>query len=573
MTSSDFAGRSIGLNDVPDVPAAPAGSAIEVTEHPWRRRYTDEALLYLPRLFQMVDRNQYSPTYGSFDRSYWHYRTMDFPCGMYQEFVLPLALAHTHPFPDNPYYGVERVRELAMAGVHYARKSAHRDGSCDDYFPYERALGALVFSLHACTETLLVLGDRTPALLEFFMRRGDHLRAHNETGQLTNHQALAALALYNVYMLTGEDRFRKSSNEFVDIVRAWQSDEGWFQEYEGADPGYHSCTIAFLAKLFKKSKDEKLLDIMKPAVDFAWHFMHPDGSYAGEYGSRNTYHFYPHGFEVMAAYKPEAAQIADQFLDKGLPLRTRYFNDDDRMCAHYLYDWMQSYLDFSEVRSPQPLNDRPPYQKYFEKARIYVQNTGRYHAVLSLAKGGVLKVTTEDGPLYSDTGLIGRSTDGTVIVSHIVDDYEVKADLQTSKFSAAGRMCRRKSKLATPFTQIIFRLINLTLGRFAPNLLRSLLQKVLITGKKRTNYEFARDFEFLDDFVIIRSRMKKPPGSRKLESLHIASDATSIYVANSNVYQHSVLLPWRELSQMRDQVNTTGEGEHTLTIKPPKQRA
>ena len=58
-----------------------------------RRRYTDEALRYLPRLFQMVDKNRYSPTYGSFDRSYWHYRTMDFPCGMYQEFTLPLALA------------------------------------------------------------------------------------------------------------------------------------------------------------------------------------------------------------------------------------------------------------------------------------------------------------------------------------------------------------------------------------------------------------------------------------------------------------------------------------------------
>ena len=90
---------------------------------------------------QLVDRNPYSPTYGSFDRSYWHYRTMDFPCGMYQEFVLPLALVYAYDFPDNPYYRKERVKELALAGIDFARRSSHRDGSCDDYFPYERALG------------------------------------------------------------------------------------------------------------------------------------------------------------------------------------------------------------------------------------------------------------------------------------------------------------------------------------------------------------------------------------------------------------------------------------------------
>lgn len=531
-----------------------------------RRRYSDEALRFLPRLFQMVDRNLYSPTYGSFDRSFWHYRTMDFPCGMYQEFVLPLALAYAHPFPDSPFFAVERVRELALAGVDYARRSAHPDGTCDDYFPYERALGALVFSLYACTETALVLNEKRPEWLEFFARRADHLCHHNETGQLTNHQALAALALYNTFILTGEQRFRVASSEFVDIVRSWQSDEGWFQEYEGADPGYHTCTIAFLAKLYKKNGDPELLKLMNPAVDFAWHFMHPDGSYAGEYGSRNTYHFYPHGFEVMAEHNQRAAQIADQFLNYALPNRSRYFNDDDRMCAHYLYDWMQSYLDFSQVRSQKPLNAREPFQKYFEKARMYVELTPSYHAVLNLSKGGVLKVTNEHGPLYSDTGLIGRTDDDQVIVSHIVDNYEVKADLEARRFSSQGQMCKRKHKLATPLTQIAFRMVNLTLGRFAPNLLRALLQKVLITGKRRTDYRFRREFEFKPGEIKITNYLEKPAEAPGLKSLHLASDATSIYVANSNVFQRSVLLSWQELGRMCQEVNATGSGECVKTV-------
>jgi len=536
-----------------------------------RRRYTDEALLYLPRLFQMVDRNRYSPTYGCFDRSYWHYRTMDFPCGMYQEFVLPLAMAYVHGYPDNPFHGLARVRELALAGVEFARVSSHRDGTCDDYFPYERALGALVFSLYACTEACLVLGEQRPEWLEFFARRGDYLRTHNETGQLTNHQALAALALYNVYELTGEKRFRDGSDAFVRIVREWQSDEGWFQEYEGADPGYHTCTIAFLAKLWRKSNDPALLDLMNPAVDFAWHFMHPDGSYAGEYGSRNTYHFYPHGFEVMAPHNPRAAQIADHFLTHALPRRTRYFNDDDRMCAHYLYDWMQAYNDFSPVRATEPLAARPPVRKTFPKARLHVEITPQYHAVVSLAKGGVIKVVSAHGPVYSDTGLIGRTSAGRVLVSHMVDSHEVAFDEAGRRCSVEGVMCERRTKLPTPFKQILFRLINLTVGRFNPNLLRAILQKILITGKRRTAWRFRREFEFQDDRIVIRTRLTAPAGGgEKLESLHLASDATSIYVANSNVYQRSVLLPWREVRTLRDAVNASGAGEHTLTVQPDR---
>jgi len=531
-----------------------------------RRRYTDEALLYVPRLFQMVDRNRYSPTYGCFDRSYWHYRTMDFPCGMYQEFTLPLALLYKYPFPDNQFYGLERVRELALAGVDYARRSSHRDGTCDDYFPYERALGALVFSLYACTETVLLLDDKRPEFLEFFARRGQWLEKHNETGRLTNHQAFAALALYNVYLLTGDERFRRTSQKYVDIVRSWQSDEGWFQEYEGADPGYHTCTIAFLAKLWKKSQDESLLKLLNPAVDFAWYFMHPDGSYAGEYGSRNTYHFYPHGFEVMAPMNPRAAQIADHFLLYALPKRTRYYNDDDRMCAHYLYDWMQAWIDFSPVRSVEPLNAREPFQKYFEKARLYVEKTPHYYAVLSLAKGGVLKVTTEKGPIYSDTGIIGRTLDGKVLVSHLVDDYECRVDMKNHTLAARGRLCRRRAKLPTPYTQIIFRLINLTIGRFAPNLLRFLLQKILITGKPRTDYAFERIFEFLPDRIKITNRVIRPAARAGFASCHLGSDATSIYVANSNVYQRSVLLPWRGLPQLVREVNERGAGEESFEV-------
>lgn len=508
-----------------------------------RDRYAELSLQYVPHLVQLADRNPYSPTYGCYDREYWHYRTLDFPCGMSQEFALAFALLFKHELPGSKYHGLERMREIAIAGIHFAEKGSHRDGTCDDYFPFERAMGALVFSLYACTEAYMLLDLDDSELVDFFKRRGDHLAKVNETGRLSNHQAFAALATYNVYMITGDEKYKRVSDDRAELTLSWQHrEEGWFQEYEGADPGYHTCTIDFLSKLYQKSGNESLIPPLKKAVDFAWHFMHPDGSYGGEYGSRNTYHFYPHGFEVMARFTEKAGQIADQFL-RGLERDKRYHNDDDRMCCHCVYDWIQAWRDYHPER-PVPINERPDFVQWFPGAKIAVCKTDRYYAVSALAKGGVTKAFDDVGPIGSDTGMIGEMEDGSVVVTHLVDDQcEVAADTDAREFQVDGSFCTRRAKLSSPFKIVVFRILLLTIGRFAPNLTRTLIQKLLITYKPRTPYRFSRRVRFLDDGVEIEDTTKDPI---PLKRLSVGPDATSIYVANSNVYQESVLLcPWQ----------------------------
>ncbi len=533
----------------------------EFTQPPRGHRdwYAFEALRAIPRLVLMVDKNPFSKTYGCFDRSFWHYRTMDFPCGMNQEMVLPLALAYKLNMPNNPYKGQARLKELVEAGIDYARKSAYRNGTCDDYFPFERALGALVFSLYALTESAIELDLRAPRHLEFFARRADWLRNHNETGQLANHQAFAALALYNVYILTGEKRFLTASNAFRDLTLSWQHDEGWFQEYEGADPGYHSCLIGFVAKLWQKSRDESLLEPMGRAVNFAANFMHPDGSYAGEYGSRNTFHFYPHGFEVLSWKYPKAGQIAQTFLERSMPERRRYYNDDDRMAAHYVYDWMQAWRDYSPDRQPVFTLPEKPSAKWFPGAKLLVVRTPEYHAVAAANKGGVFKAFDAQGPLQSDTGVIGELDNGHVVVTHIVDKNQIRLKNGNFELEVSGVFQRRRQPLPTPFKQIVFRVLLLTIGRFNANLVRSLLQKILITGKARLPIRFRRTLVFGRDAIEVKDEVQMLPECRqKFVRLAAGSDATSIYVANSNVFQESVLVPWTWFGKAVKKLNKKG---------------
>ena len=528
--------------------------------------YAFEALRALPRIILMVDKNPFSPTFGCFDREFWHYRTVDFPCAMNQELCLALAMAYATDLPNNPFYGKERLRDIVIGAIEFARKTSHSDGSCDDYFPFERALGALVFTTYAMTESYRLLDLDRPDLVAFFRKRGDWLRNNNETGQLANHQALAALALYNVYLLSGDDVYKRASDDFRDLTLSWQHDEGWFQEYEGADPGYHSCTIAFLGKLYQKSGDDKLIAPLIRAVEFAAYFMHPDGSYAGEYGSRNTFHFYPHGFEIMAPHSPTAARIAQTFLERAMPERRRYYNDDNRMCAHYVYDWMQSWVDHAAERHG-TLEDREPFERWFADAKLFVKNTPSYYAVVSLAKGGVVKVFDRNGPIYSDTGVIAQTSSGQTLVTHLVDDYDIALDVEHGRVSVSGKMAKRRVPLPSPAKQIAFRAMNLTVGRYSANLVRSTLQKVLITGKPFSDVAFSRELCFSDEDITIVDRIDASASDAHFTRLAVGSDATSIYVANSNTFQESVLQPWIDLSDHLDTLNHSRTLTHRRTAK------
>src|SRR5690606_37613503 len=135
--------------------------------------------------------------------------------------------------------------------------------------------------------------------------------------------------------------------------------------------------------------------------------------------------------------------------------------------------------------------------------------------------------------------------DGRVVVTHIVENNEITQDEANSRIEMSGQFNRRRSPLPTPFKQLVFRVLLLTIGRFNANMVRSLLQKILITGKARVPIRWHRAIKFDDDSINITDRVEVQEKGIRFKRLASGSDATSIYVANSNVYQDSVLLPWQ----------------------------
>ncbi len=509
-----------------------------------RHLFAAEALAHIPKILTLQDRNPHSPTYGCFDRNFWQYKIIDFPSGMSQEFVLPLALVYALPIPENPYYQQLALRRWIVAGMRFAARSAHADGSCDDYFPFERASGAAAFSLLACLDSYRLLALEDPALLQFFQKRADWLAHHQESGRLTNHQALIALCLVLTGQLLRSDRWQTASGDRLAQVLSWQNPEGWFQEYEGFDPGYQTLTIACLARLYELQPSSELKDAIAKAVLLTAHFIHPDGSYGGEYTSRNTYNFFPHGFELVGRWLPEALSINDKFLE-GLAAGRGACYADDHIVGHHTWSYLLAWQNFADHRPGLPL---PQERLWLPEARILVERRADTTLYVALNKGGVFKLFRGDRLVVSDTQLSLQVTaDGDVknAVGHLVGRYPV--EVKKDEITISGSLGWAKQTQMTPLKLMVLRVVMLTVGRFFPNLVRQLLQKVLITGKAAAPFRFERRFEWREGQWQIVDQLSAERWNA-VTAAGIAADQTSIYVVMSRTYQMGQLQPWLDLT-------------------------
>ncbi|HLD06880.1 MAG TPA: hypothetical protein VJC16_05095 [Candidatus Nanoarchaeia archaeon] len=340
-----------------------------------RQHYRAIALAVIPRIISSIDKNPLSATYGCLDKHYWCYKQTDFPSARFQEAMLSLAFCCTKDFPGNPYYQDTRFREWALAALRFWAKSQHADGSLDEWYPNEKSFCATAFSLYAATETYLLLGLHDAALVKAFLKSARFLFSSE---QVANQEIGSITALYNTYLIAKDQRILVAVQAKLAVLK--QDAEGWFPEYGGADPGYQTLSIEFLAKYYEKSKDRAVLPVIRRAIGFVSHFIHPDGSIGGIYGSRNTELFFPYGFEIMDA--PASRYIAEvchqRILQNLNPARM-----DDRYAFPYHTSYLQS-IPFSGRKAKQP---HFPSRIHFSHAGLVVARTKAYYAAISARKG------------------------------------------------------------------------------------------------------------------------------------------------------------------------------------------
>ena len=521
--------------------------------------YAVRALEVIPSIITLQDRNPHSPTYGCFDRNYWHYKIIDFPSGMAQEFVLPLALAWQVNLPGNTFFSQPMIREWIEAGIRFTASSSHWDGSCDDYFPYERAGGAAAFSLLACLTSYEIVNMKDEEVLSFFHRRVDWLASHKESGRLSNHQALIVLCLELASRLLNTREWDVAIKERLDSLLSWQNSEGWFQEYEGCDPGYHTLTLSCLAWFHNLRSDSVLKEALIRGVNFAAHFVHPDGSFGGEYTSRNTYNCFPHGFEVIGKWMPEALIISDR-IARGLAGGKAACYHDDHIVGHHAWNYLLTWRDFALDRPA--LHAVQPESAYFPNAGLLIEQKGTTRLYVALNKGGAFKLFRGDRLIASDTGfsvLTRRRHKIRNAVAHMVGQYD--HNLGPDGVGVSGDLGWAKQTRMTPVKLLLLRVVMLTIGRFFPNAIRGILQRLLITGKRGAPFAFSRQLRWVGEQLHIRDELRSN-NWESVESVALGTSQTSIYVVMSRTFQEGQLLMAHDLT---DQIRKERSPSDTLS--------
>ncbi len=497
-------------------------------------------------LLSEQNRDPYAPAHGCFDRRYWGWKIVDFPEATFQRNVYPLSWLLRKPDPD---FSVSRdaLFESVQAGLSYTADIQHSNGSFDQAFPWEQSFGATAFLLHPLLEAYRSLESNCTqefrGKIEGCLRRSaEFLCRHDERhGRISNHIAGAALSLFHCSDQFGDPRYQQRAWSLLERLLDDQSKEGWFPEYGGADPGYQTLCLYYLAGIYRLRPDNRLREALRRAVEFLSWFAHPDGTFGGEYGSRRTAIFYPGGLALLAREIPLAGSLVRFMADSIAKGRTVTLNDVD---SANIAPILENYLTVLDVGLPDPVEENPllPCQtddakRNFAEAGIFVRGTPRYYALFGASNGGVLKVfdSREKKPIWNDSGYVGQTFTGEYITTQVTDlNRPCKLTEKDIRVETTFYSLPRTSPAPGSFA--LLRLVNLTVMRSIRmgNYIKKLLVNLLMTRRRPAPLKLTRTVEFGAETIYVTDRIT---GRLPLRWLEYGRPFVAIHMASARYFE------------------------------------
>jgi len=365
-----------------------------------------------------------------------------------------------------------------------------------------------------------------------------------------------------------EPRYANRAKIILQAILNNQSTEGWYTEYEGADPGYQTLCLYYLAQVYRLHPDEKLLDSLTRAIEFLAWFVHPDGTFAGEYGSRRTSIYYPGGVALLQDAIPMARSITQFMARSIMENRTITVDTVDIGNLAPLLSSTTLLLDILNTSDmPESITPDLPWQQEnqicdFPEAGLYARSTARHYAILGVSNGGVLKIFDRQAQvvLLNDGGYVGENERGLVITTQITElnkNCLATADV----IEVQAPFFRMLHASPTPFQFILLRVLNLTLMRslWLGNRVKDLLVRRLISGKHQVPLYLIRKITFFSDYIEIEDRFSTESALR-LHWLKSGVPFVAIHMASARYFQGFTAEPQQEQPQNIDVSQFTSEG-------------
>ena len=463
-------------------------------------------------ILSSLDRDPFSKTAGSFDRLFWGWKLKDYSDATLQRLMYPLARYYFKI--DSSLCNKKIFLDWILSSFSFLGKLQHRDGSFDQAFPHEHSHGATAFLLFDCASTFRIIEKKInmeakTGIIKTLKKMGGYLVKFDEKhGFISNHLLGAASGLQILYIITGDIQYKSRARFYVDKVLSFQSKEGWYPEYGGADPGYQTLAIYYLSHYYKFTGDENVLNSLKNAIDFISYFIHPDGSFGGEYGSRNTEIFYPGGIALLQNEIALAKRILTFMTASIEGGQTVNLTGID---AGNLAPFINNYLDVitSKARKADDEGSGIPFfnsefTKEFKEAGIVVYKCDHTYAVIGLSKGGVIKeFDKEKGvKLRDDCGYIGKLKAGKLISTQNFSSPTYS--LENNKLALSADFYEVSQSIPDPYKFFLLRCFNLTAGmiRSFRETVKRVLVKTLLSNQKKTEFILKREITLASPLAV-----------------------------------------------------------------------
>lgn len=503
----------------------------------------------LPRLLSLFDNDPSSKSYGLGDRYHWAWGLIDFANGTFQGAVHGLSLlwkSGLWPYDSDEETFLKRIDSIFQGTKEITRKN----GSLEEAFPNEGSycVTALVAFDSLCAIHYLenqVDTNKKSDWLSIIEPLIVYLIENDESHAfISNHLATAAAALYRWHQFKGCPLSLKKADTLLKKIIDNQSEEGWYLEYEGPDPGYQSLCTYYLSDVYLITNKLDLLASLKKSADFLSHFLHPDGSFGGTYGSRSTRFYYPGGVVSLSnkinSFNQMKGILEDSILNN---LVVNLSSIDEPNLIPLFNSYVRSSVNFEKNNKTTALQQETyrynnPRQLYYPEAGIYIDYGLNHKTIISTYKGGVVYHFSSKNTLI-DSGVLLKNNKGKFASSQNYNKKNIIEINEDENFLIIrSKLTSFTKSLPNIYQFLLIRIMSLTL--FRSTMIREFVKKVLvrflITGKKYWSVELERKIKLGENLKIIDNLIDhgKATSFVKIDS---PSEFVSFHMASKGYWQ------------------------------------
>ncbi len=497
------------------------------------------------RLLSFLDRDPYSPTYGCFDRLHWAWGAFDIANADLQKFTLPLAFLYQWNYPDNPYYNNANLLQWIEAAVLFCARDQSRSGGFDQWLPHDNSIVSAGFVLHdLVTVAELLKNQLSPDVIKALetcaLRAARFLTRYEERhGFNSNHCLANAVALLDIAHWLPEpgETFKNRAKDIIQKVIHRQAKSGAFYEYAGADLGYQTRGIAYLAAAYQRLPEPMIFDSLQRAVDFSSHFLNRVSGNGGSYGTRGTHLLYPSGFEIAAHHgvHPELPELVADIISTGLCVTPRntdltnlipLLSDYTRVC---LLPELPNFIGVSENKKDFFCDATTVYTLFRQDAQIHGRLNGGMMQIDSLSQGKTLFVSA--GYMIE----VGK----TKGFSGVFSGQWRNENNQRLTFETQFQVTNRMRQSALKF--LILRMAFFLVGNFLPiNLLmKKMMAWLLIFREKYLNVTLKREFSIEENEIKIKDTVHNRTKEKVV--LHHVHNGFIHFMGSARYFDRSLL--------------------------------